>query len=159
VARIDVNHNNGAGAEAKVGVGIELEPACDDALGTFIEDGLDPVTRDLVAAVLRLTALVRLDMGAAWHASPGANEALAAAVADLIAAYKPPGRAHARGGVVTAVLGLSKPEDQPDAVGRTLARHDRLAHPSPYIQATQQARERQIATAARRRATKKDDKS
>src|SRR5262245_17439496 len=107
---------------------------------TFAQDALDPVTRELLAAVLRLTGLISLDLGAAWHATPGANEALAAAVADLIAAYKPRGRAYSRGGAVTNALGLTKPEDQPDVIGRTLARHDRRANPSPYIEAAQRAR-------------------
>jgi hypothetical protein len=129
---------------------------------SYAADAIDPITRELIDGIIRLAESLRVDFGAPWHADASSHAAFGAALAQRVAGYKPAGQVnpHPRVGAVTAMLGLAKPEDQPDVIGRTHERHDWRSHSYPYIQAAQQARAHKPNFARlKQRATKKDDKS
>ncbi len=108
---------------------------------TFVEDALDPVTRELIAGIINLDQSIRVDLGAPWHGFQGPHAAFAAAVAQRIANYKPPAKPGAEQAVRDLLgAGLSGPDDLPETVGRTHERHDRRSHQYPHLQKVQHSK-------------------
>jgi hypothetical protein len=100
---------------------------------TFAEDELDAVTRELRDGIINIVKLLGHDFGAEWHTSPAAHEALAAALAQRIAAYAP-----APGAPVDAAVEM--PGDPPDIIGRMRERDDRRAHAYRHLTAALKAK-------------------
>jgi MoxR-like ATPase len=99
---------------------------------TFKEDAIDPVTRELCAALLNLAATTRQDSGAEWHKSPYAFQQFTAALMQRLAEYRPAPAPDSE-----AVADLTEP---PETVGRIRERDDRRAHPYPHLEAAQKRR-------------------
>lgn len=139
---------NKAGRTTLVQTGLRLEPGIlrrlrtgrgiseeirDRLERTFVEDALDPVTRELRDGVVNIINALRQDYEAEWHTSPAAHEALAAALAQRIANYAP-----TPGALVDAVAEM--PEDPPDLIGRMRERDDRRAHTYRHLTAVLKAK-------------------
>jgi hypothetical protein len=106
---------------------------------TFKEDPLDPQTRELLAAIVRLAGLVKLDQAEDWHSSDRPHEVFAAAVRARLIGYKP------RKSTAEAVrdllgAGLTDRNDPPEAIGRTLERIDARQHSDEHLQAAMRHR-------------------
>jgi hypothetical protein len=118
---------------------------------TVAEDS-DPVTRELVVGILNLVEAIRADLGV-WHEQTPAHHAFAAAVAQLLADYRP---LTPLTGAVADLFG--RPEEL-EATGRTLGRHDQRSHNYEHLKARQQQRARARAAAGARRAKKEGEQS
>jgi hypothetical protein len=116
---------------------------------TFEEDALDPVTRELIAGVINIADLVKVDLGSSWHANSGVHTAFAAAVAQRIEGYKPQG-----GGdpnlAVSALLGAWDSDVGAEAIGRTHERHDRRSRTYKHLQAAQDAQTKAAQSSMKR---------
>jgi hypothetical protein len=91
---------------------------------TFAEDALDPVLRTFVADLIAVAELVRVDTGGGWSSDPASHAAFKAAVLALLTEHQPNGPpifGAVRDLLGTNVLG----SDDPETVGRTLARYHR----------------------------------
>jgi hypothetical protein len=112
---------------------------------TFVQERIDPVTRELIEGILNIAELVAVDLGYPWHAGSGAHSALSAAIAQRIDGYKPQGGDPRR--VVSEIFGHGISGEDAEAAGRTHERHDRRSHTYQHLQAAQDAQ----AKAARSR--------
>jgi hypothetical protein len=86
---------------------------------TFEEDALDPPTRKLAAALIRIAEEVEREVGHQWHSSPVAHEAFTAAIMQRLDALKP-----------SALTGAAhdlflKSIDDPGTIGRSIERRRR----------------------------------
>ena len=113
---------------------------------TFQEEAIDPVTRELIAGIINLAESIRVDMGAAWHASSGAHAAFSAAVAQRLRYYKP-GRTPetekeqaARNLYGADTNGLLVPDDAAEMIGKTHERFDQRTHSYEYLRKAEEAK-------------------
>lgn len=83
----------------------------------------DPETSALLAAIRHLADFLARDLGKKWHEHPYALAAFKAGVASFLARYHPEGDERVRPD--TRIAG--EPDDPPDVVGRTHARHIGIA--------------------------------
>ena len=83
---------------------------------TFVDDGIEPETRKLMAAIANLDFLTWLGTNRLrWHSHPGANQVLRHAIAARLQRLRPPGEAVFATGEL-AVPPLVASED-PQAIG------------------------------------------
>ena len=95
-------------------------------------DRIDPTTRELATDIIALAELVRLDVVADWKSDPGAHAAFRSAVLALIDEYKPKGAPVFSSAAVRDLLGAGIAKgDDPDTLGRALARHYLRSKPNP----------------------------
>jgi hypothetical protein len=84
---------------------------------TFVEDQIDPHTREIAAAVVRLAEAVKQRVGTEWHAHPRSYEVFATALSSRLAKYRPVKAPE------TAGLLIDSADDAP-TIGRMLERDD-----------------------------------
>lgn len=101
---------------------------------TFAEDDLDATTRELREFIASIASVLRADFGCEWHEYPRVHQAFSAAVAQRIAAYKPPARELP---VAASDLLYFGPDDAPETIGRMRERDDRRAHAYPKLEAAE----------------------
>lgn len=88
---------------------------------SFDRERIDPALIELQGSIVRLAGMIELDLGETesgadpWQTDPTCFAAFAAGVQSLIEHYKPAGEAVSRPGVLL-------PKDDPETIGRTLAR-------------------------------------
>jgi hypothetical protein len=119
---------------------------------TFVEDALDPVTRELLAGIVDLAAGVQADLGTPWHAYGEVLDVFAAAVARHIADYKPLPQGGVEG--LFRDMGFGEPaasqlKEAPDVLGATIARANQRMHSYEHLRRLQAERSR--ATTERER--------
>ena len=123
-------------------------------LRSFAEDLIDPTTRELANDIIQLAELVRSDVGFNWNSDPGAHATFRSAVIALIDVHKPEGPP-----VFSAAVrdlfgaGIAKGDD-PDTLGRALARH--YLRSKPGRENPPAAQPSKIGRLARHIAKKKD---
>src|SRR5438128_1680405 len=84
---------------------------------TFEDEGIDPETRKLMAAIGSLTTLVRLQTGHAWHSHAAANRVLRHAITARLARLKPSGEAVFAPDELPSARLVAAGSDDPEAMG------------------------------------------
>jgi hypothetical protein len=115
---------------------------------TIEEDALDPITRELVTAVVNLAATVQADLCTAWHSHQEVHGAFAVAIAQRLAAYQPLPkspeeifnllRATGLGDLAASAVRLAM--QSPSAIGAVIERADQRTHTYEHLRRLREAR-------------------
>jgi hypothetical protein len=123
---------------------------------TITVENYDPVTREMISGLLSISERLREDFGTDWHSDPRTHKAFMEAVAQRLAAYAPP---PSKPNAATADIGLIRPTDSPETIGRMRENDDRRDGLYEHLNAALERRGKHKMTSFARRINVKGRRS